>query len=253
MTNLIHTFTHDGYTVSIYQDEEPESPREWANLGIIVVSPGFARHWTDRAHGGIYDEVLDIGVAEVPCPAGHDPESGDPIDDCGICGGWGSVGLVGCDALGGTPRERVESHLRDRYGATVVLPLGMIDHSGISFYVGAGAHAMDPGGWDSGQVGWIMDTPAGREECGTPPELIEEVLRDEVAAPDQRARGDVYGYVIRDVNGDEVESCSGIYGYDDAVEEAKAASPSPADMPERTYPVRLSADQLRTLGMEVPK
>ena len=89
----------------------------------------------------------------------------------------------------------VERWLRIFHGATVVLPLGLIDHSGISMYVGAGAHVMDPGGWDSGLVGLIFDTAESRELIGTPPEHVESVLRDEVAEYDRYLRGEVYGAV----------------------------------------------------------
>lgn len=122
-------------------------------------------------------------------------------------------------------------YLRIFVGATVVLPLGLIDHSGISMYVGAGAHVMDPGGWDSGLVGVIFDIPATLAETGCPPERVEEALRAEVKAYDQYLTGDVWGYVVErvdtcshgDVHADTVDSCWGFLGDEGAIEEGRRA------------------------------
>lgn len=53
-------------------------------------------------------------------------------------------------------------YLRRYEGATVVLPVGMLDHSGVTFYVGGGAHWSDSQGWDSGTCGYIFDTAEAR-------------------------------------------------------------------------------------------
>ena len=130
--------------------------------------------------------------------------------------------------------------LRIFHGATVVLPLGLIDHSGISMYVGSGAHPHDFGGWDSGLVGLTFDTPATRAECGTPPELIEKVLRGEVEEYDRYLRGEVYGAVYERLHTwtredgetrtewEAEDSVGGMLGYEHAVEGAREHFPEPA-------------------------
>src|SRR4051812_39207696 len=45
--------------------------------------------------------------------------------------------------------ELIAAIERDHKPAAIA-KLGLIDHSGISIYVGGGAHSCDPGGWDSG-------------------------------------------------------------------------------------------------------
>lgn len=128
-------------------------------------------------------------------------------------------------------------------GATVVLPLGLIDHSGISMYVGAGAHWCDPGGWDSGLVGLIFDTPETRERTGVKPENVEQALRTEVEVYDQYLRGEVYygvhltptGELVEtDVDGDTVhghtyqeDACGGFLGYDNLADVAWQFTDSP--------------------------
>lgn len=117
----------------------------------------------------------------------------------------------------------LERYLRIVAGATVVIPLGLIDHSGISMYAGGGAHWSDSAGWDSGTVGFMFDTPATREQCGSPLDLIEKGLLDEIETYDQYLTGDVYGYVVADGRDDE-DSCWGFYGIEDVQEEANSVA-----------------------------
>ena len=118
-------------------------------------------------------------------------------------------------------RRLLERYLKMMQGATVVIPLGLIDHSGISMYAGGGEHRCDPGGWDSGTVGFIFDTPEGREECGTTPEYVETCLLQEIEVYNQYLRGDVYGYVVADGREDE-DSCWGFFGIEDVQQEANS-------------------------------
>lgn len=107
-----------------------------------------------------------------------------------------------------------------------VLPLGLYDHSGITMYVGGGNYIMDPGGWDSGTVGFIFDSATTRAECGledASPERIQELLVGEVEQYDLYLTGQVYGYVITTDEDEEIDSCWGVLGLDAVKEEAEAA------------------------------
>ena len=44
--------------------------------------------------------------------------------------------------------------------------------------------------------------------------MVEKVLRGEVKVYDQYLQGDVYGYVIEDADGEEIDSSWGYYGDD---------------------------------------
>lgn len=118
---------------------------------------------------------------------------------------------------------------------TVMLPLRLFDHSGISMSVGTGAHSCDPGGWDSGQVGWIYVTrekilkewggnrltPAFRKKA-------ERLLRGEVETYDEYLTGNVWGYAVTcpDLDEDLDENCGGYYGDPEksgCLEDAKSA------------------------------
>jgi hypothetical protein len=111
--------------------------------------------------------------------------------------------------------------------ASVILPLYLYDHSGITMSTSSFNDR-----WDSGQVGFIVATKkAIRENWGVKKvtekmrEKAEKMLISEVNEYDQYLTGDVYGYRIFDLGmdgkkGDEVDACWGYYGEDNCMSEA---------------------------------
>ena len=182
---------HGDATITLYYDENPESPRtSWDNLGKM-----YCKH----RHYRLGDE-----------------EIADDYDS------W----------------EDVVAAMKDEHQAMVVLPLYLHDHGALSMSTGAFS---DP--WDSGQVGWICDTAEGRELLGfdlgkelagaeegaeaaiaTYEDFLDRLgnmLRSEVGVYDQYLRGDIYGYIVTDDDGEEHDSCWGFYGEEDALEAAR--------------------------------
>jgi len=157
------------YTLHIEQDNDPQSPREWDNLGTIAA---FNRRYN-------FDEA-NISVEE----AQEIAKSKDYVS----------------------------------------LPVYLYDHSGLSVST-TGFSCR----WDSGQLGiiyvskekvckeygWKILTKERREK-------IESYLNGEIKELDQYLAGDVYGYVIKDENGNVAESCWGFYGEDYCKEEGAA-------------------------------
>ena len=98
----------------------------------------------------------------------------------------------------------------------ISLPLYLLDHSGLT---------MNTTGftcpWDSGQVGWIVvDKKKVLSEYGwtnLTKERIEKIkgyLRSEVETYDNLLTGSVYGFTVKDKDGEETDSCWGFYGTD---------------------------------------
>jgi hypothetical protein len=120
----------------------------------------------------------------------------------------------------------VRRHLEKDLKARVVLPLALLDHSGLWMQVG-NSFACDPGGWDTTHVGYIYATEDQiRKEFGpriTKAALAktETILRGEVETYNQYLTGDVYGVVVEDPDGTQRDSCWGFYGDDYAKEEAE--------------------------------
>lgn len=184
----VKTVSHNGYTINLYPDEDAESPREWDNAAVLVC---FHRRY----------------------------ELGDNADKPDAKHNYHAAMFSGWNAL----RDAI---IRD-HNPVAIEPLGLIDHSGISIYIGDGAHWCDPGGWDSGQIGWAYVTRktalyewGKRNVTRKVRDLAEAALRAEVEVYDQYLRNDVYGYVIVDPSGDDVNSCWGFFGTDGAIEAA---------------------------------
>lgn len=107
----------------------------------------------------------------------------------------------------------------------VWLPVYMYSHSGVTINTTGFSCP-----WDSGQIGFIYATPAHLRECYMVTELTDEHramaerdLKGQVAELDQWLRGDVWGYVIEDEDGEHVDSCWGFYGIEYAKQEAADA------------------------------
>ena len=106
----------------------------------------------------------------------------------------------------------------------VILPLYFYDHSVQSIstesFIGRAVHAE----WDSGLVGEVFCSHEDVKKAfgHVTPQTIEwtkHALKMEVAEYDSWLRGECYGYMLTDENGDEIDSCWGFYGDLDKVKE----------------------------------
>lgn len=223
----LETFKVNGYTVEIHLDEDCSSPREMGAGNFLFL--GFPH----RGYN-IGDETFNPDVAVDVCEAcdGAGYLNDDPEDrtECSKCEGEGEIRPKGLAGL-------IE-WVKRKYKATLVLPVGMIDHSGVSYYIGGGAHPHDPGGWDSGTCGLILDTPEVLAERGQwgdnddPIDWLTAGMKAEIEEYSAWASGECYGYVIKDRNGDETDgSCWGFIGSEYVRQEARsvAASLPPVD------------------------
>lgn len=101
----------------------------------------------------------------------------------------------------------------------IILPLYMYDHSGITISLSPFSCP-----WDSGQVGFIQ-IPREKvlKEFSAKifhkklKEKAKNIAKGEVETLDKYLRGEVYGYVIDDIE----DSCWGFFSIEDAIQEAK--------------------------------
>jgi len=105
-----------------------------------------------------------------------------------------------------------------------MLPLYIYEHGGVTMSTGAFGDR-----WDSGQVGWAYITKSRAEELGCVGAAWDavhycEAIKNEVETYAMFLRGEVYGYVVKGIDGEELDSCWGFYGLDDVRREAKEAA-----------------------------
>ena len=203
MSSAVETVDYRGYTIEIHQDDDPGNPyKDFDQLGEIVLHAKAEGHfgWTTNEE---YADLLNRGLEDIL-------ERGFTRN---LHGPRGALATV-------------VRWLKAFHGVTVALPFGAHEHSGTSVYLGDGPDLFDSAGWDSGWIGLTLDTPERRTVMGfdekpgpdgkpwDSPATIEEALRGDFETFRSWVAGEVYGYVIKDPDGDEIEdgSCWGFYG-----------------------------------------
>ena len=113
----------------------------------------------------------------------------------------------------------ISEHMRTYklYHGHKVYPLYAYVHSGVALSLGRGYPFNDV--WDSGQIGWVLvrRDAVGKGKADQAAESLVEVWN-------QYLSGDVWFYVIEDEDGNNLESCGGMYGFEYCKTEAIAAA-----------------------------
>ena len=178
MDKPVEVLDIDGFKVKIFYDSDPQTPREWDNLGTMVC-------WHRRYNLG-------------------DEQRRDSVED------W--MREVVCNLTGEDHDDPSEAFEK----LTIALPLYLYDHSGLTMSTGPFSCPWDSGqvGFIYVTVekakkewGWKKLTAARRKK-------IEDHLCGEVSTYDMFLRGDVFGYQIEDKDEIETSSCWGFFGSD---------------------------------------
>lgn len=111
----------------------------------------------------------------------------------------------------------------------IYVPIWMLDHSGVTISAGARNPYNDP--WDSSCAGLIaVSRRKAAKEYGELNEetvnKIKDVMIAEIRELDMLYRGEVYGYVVMDCNGDEEVALCSCWGHitdniDEVIEEGE--------------------------------
>lgn len=197
--DAIETFEKNGYTITLHQDDNPESPREWDNLGKMIC----------------FHNRYDLGDK-------HDLQAKDYTN--------GSEIRAVLEARGAAVILPLflydHSGLRIKVGSFQgLLPQGHaeFDSGQIGFIV---AYRKD-----------ILKEFSVKRITKALLAQVEDHLRSEVDTYDQFLRGDIYGYCIEDKEGGHVDSCWGIFGLDKARKDANEAVPAVECPPARPKPL----------------
>ncbi|TNE94802.1 MAG: hypothetical protein EP337_00050 [Rhodobacteraceae bacterium] len=177
MHDPVYEEAYNGHTIKIFQDIDPESPREWSNLGRLIC-------WHRRYRLGD-SHPFDSPEAFLRDLAGVSDQSDLSMDQL---------------------RERAERK-------AVLLPVFLYDHSGLAMNT-IGFHCPWDSG-QVGYV--YVTLEAVRQEFGAKRvtkalrSKAEDILCGEIVTYDAYLGDRAYGYVI-ERDGEEVDACWGFVG-----------------------------------------
>jgi hypothetical protein len=201
----------------IHWDELPESPLEGLNFATIA-----AKHprYELSTPNGAADELKDWLESE-----GEDDFAF--AEDLLLAQIEGHVfyTVPGCEGVEETILEKATRYVTQAFGATVVLPLYLYDHSGLRVNT-TGFHCP----WDSGLAGFVFDTAESRRELGLEDidtDTTRTFLEGEVSTFDDYLSGQVYAVTVASheggvVDDDSADTVWGFYGYANSVDAAHA-------------------------------
>lgn len=170
---------------------------------------------SSEAYNGMSIKIFQDESAESPR---------EQNDNLGRMVYWHKRHVIG-DVDGSKEYGRPQDFIASLPKGTVVLPVFLLDHSGLALRTES---FNDP--WDSGQVGYIYALPDEirkeydvRHITSKIAERVKGVLRAEVSELGRWINGEVYGYVVEDEKGSHVHSCWGYYDIDLCLQEARVA------------------------------
>ena len=115
--------------------------------------------------------------------------------------------------------NEVQKQIEKDYDVAIIMPLYLYDHSGISISTSHIYPYNDP--WDAGQVGFVFISKKDIRENWSvkriSPKLknrVEQYVIDQVKEYDLYVRGETYGYVEKNPEGEIVDSCGGFIGFE---------------------------------------
>ena len=213
--DFIEQVEDKNYRLTIVRDEEPMNPREWDNLGKMVC-------WHSRYSLGDEqprqspDEWLEELAIEL------DPSIESRIEywrnGVGFDKFYKQFGNDGTAKAWNKSEEKIQEIVLSVIDKkTVMLPLNLYDHSGITMSTSKFSCP-----WDSGQVGYIyVTTDSLKKEYGKISPKVKayalKTLQTEVEIYDDYLTGNSYGYRLEQkIKGEweEIDSCYGFLGSD---------------------------------------
>lgn len=252
-----------GLTINVYYDDDySNNPRDWSNVATFVCEH---RGYKLGDIQNIQDAVNELYSSYVPSKAVIDyfvktrhakliaGEEGDGSDhyyeyETKVCGEMHKLYIsadssIGDDEIAGEMEDELDLgeklQLIEESGEVVMLLISMYEHSGITLWLGSKGSHFDSQ-WDCSSIGFAYVEKSTAEEEGMldPGEKYKHdwkewayaMMEGEMKTYDQFVRGEVYGYMIEDENGEEAADsdlcgCWGFIGDDgkeDMLSEAKA-------------------------------
>ena len=210
----IETVEYRNHKINISQDECPGNPcNDWEQMGVM---------WCEHSR---YD-------------LGHNKAQATLLNYCYL---HDPVFMRLCDSREVEKADIVKSLKKLN---CVILPLYLLDHSGLSMSTSAFSYP-----WDSGAVGLMVATPQTIRECFGIKNITKkrraQVIKSLIAQAeeyDNYLTGNVYGFDIVDAAGvgDIVGSCYGFYGHNHAKSGLLETARAEIDAIDRQLPLEFA-------------
>lgn len=144
----------------------------------------------------------------------QDTDAQNPLEDFDMFGTfyhWHRRGFVGTD-MSRKQEEMQELIDRTRNAGGIIIPVFLYEHSGQTI---SAVPFSCP--WDSGTVGvWIATPEEIRKEYDAIDDAAQakatELIKSQIKTVDDYLTGNIYGFMIEDAEGNDVDSCWGFYG-----------------------------------------
>lgn len=222
MSYVLEEIEKEGYKAKIISDDDPINPRKnYDNLGVMIC---FHRKYDlgdDHEYADPEAFHLDIWIKE----ATEEEKRRFVLESLkGRFSAYRKV-LNRCSNRKDIDEVFEETAFltqapRGLPDSVIHLPLYLYDHGGITMSTGSFSCP-----WDSGQVGYIYLPKKKIEEefsgLKRTSDDFRTYLNGEVETYDQYLTGDVWGFVIEDPEGEQLDSCWGFFGSVSAKEEAE--------------------------------
>jgi len=167
--------------LTIFNDRDSDSPRDWDNLGYFITVD---RNYTSP------DDNLDL--KRIITETQYESE------------------VVDCDSH----MALIEKTINQDTDETVlaIYPVVKYEHGGVSYSLGARR------GFDYSNNGFYIVTEKSRAVAGINEKNFERDIKIELETYNKWANGDIYGFNLVDTDGEHVDSCSGFYDLEDIKE-----------------------------------
>jgi len=164
--------------LKITYEEDPESPREWSNLGYFITQD--RNYYSPDKHEELQELVKECGESAT--------SQADHIKTIEM--NWNKV-----------------MHKDNKILA--IYPVVKYEHSGVAYRLGT-IH-----GFDYSNNGFYIITEQTQKEVGTEEKDFEKVIKDEIDIYNKYVNGEVYRFMLFTKDGELEDSCGGFYDIED--------------------------------------
>jgi len=173
----------------ISYDPDPESPREWSNLGYFITIDSNYHSPDGEKRIGNDDYQPSWFLKEII------KETGDMADNQ-----KDHMKMI---------KEKFEGEEGDGDKIIAIYPIVKHEHGNVYYHLGTSY------GFDDSNNGFYIITSKTQKETGIKTKDYEKVIEQELECYNKYMNGEIYNFILHNKKGELEESCSGFYDIED--------------------------------------